>query len=92
MPSVREWMGDPISDNARVVEHYSLSEDGILTGVLTLHDPDNYKVPMVRRAHWRRSDDSGIKFPTLCDPDSFIARSTMRAKWTSTSSADTDRY
>jgi len=71
MPSVREWMGDPISENARVIEHYSLSEDGILTGVLTLHDPDNYKVPMVRRAHWRRSDDSGIKFPTLCDPDSF---------------------
>ncbi len=71
MPSVREWMGDPISENARVVETYSLSEDGILTGIMTLHDPENYKVPMVRRAHWRRGKDIKAKFPVLCDPDSF---------------------
>jgi hypothetical protein len=71
MPSVREWMGDPISEDAKVVERYTLSDDGILTGVMTLHDPANYKVPMVRRAHWRRGEDIDPKFPTLCDPDSF---------------------
>jgi hypothetical protein len=71
MPSVREWMGDPISEDARVTERYSLSEDGILTGVMTLHDPANYVVPMTRRAHWRRGKDTEAKFPVLCDPDSF---------------------
>ena len=71
MPFVREWMGDPISEDARVTERYSLSEDGILTGVMTLHDPANYVVPMTRRAHWRRGKDTEAKFPVLCDPDSF---------------------
>lgn len=70
-PGVREWVGDPISENARVIERYSLDEDGLLVGVLTLYDPENYNEPPIKRARWRRARDTAIKFPSLCDPDSF---------------------
>lgn len=71
MPAVRGFMGDPISENARVVERYSLDDDGILHGVMTLHDPEYYRQPHIRRARWRKSADEDIAFPQLCDPDSF---------------------
>ena len=70
-PSVREWMGDPISEDARVIERYSIDEQGLLVGVMTVYDPQNYRTPPVKRARWRRSDDTDIVFPSLCDPDSF---------------------
>ena len=70
-PSVREWNGDPVSENARVIERYSIDDQGRLVGVMTLHDPDYYDEPPVKRARWRPADDSAIRFPTLCDPDSF---------------------
>ena len=38
---------------------------------MTLHDPDYYDEAPVKRARWRPADDSAIRFPTLCDPDSF---------------------
>ena len=70
-PSIREWMGDPISENARVVERYSIDAEGFLVGVMAVHDPDYYDEPPLKRARWRRADDSAIVFPSLCDPDSF---------------------
>lgn len=70
-PTVREWMGDPISENATVVENYSIDKKGRLVGVLTIHDPENYRQPMVKRARWRKETGSKIRFPSLCDPDSF---------------------
>ncbi len=70
-PTVREWMGDPISENTTVVERYSIDEKGRLVGVLTIHDPDNYNEPMVKRARWRKETGTKVRFPSLCDPDSF---------------------
>lgn len=70
-PSIREWMGDPISENARVVERYSIDEEGFLVGVMTLHDPDYYNEPPIKRGKWRRAAEDLVRFPSLCDPDSF---------------------
>jgi len=71
MPTVRGYMGNPISENARIVERYSLDDQGILHGVMTLHDPENYRQPPIRRNSWRRSPDESVALPQLCDPDSF---------------------
>ena len=70
-PTVREWMGDPISEEAVVIERYSIDDNGRLIGVLTLHDPRNYKQPMIKRVRWRKENDTRVRFPSLCDPDSF---------------------
>ncbi len=69
--NVRDFRGEPVSDGARMQERYSLSEDGqTLSAVITLIDPDNYKVPPIRRRQWKRSPDTVI-YPYECDPDSF---------------------
>ena len=70
--NVRDFGGEPISEQARMEEVYSLSDDGqTLRAVITLHDPDNYERPPVRRRAWRR-DAEGEIFPYECDPDSFF--------------------
>jgi hypothetical protein len=70
-PNVRDFRGEPISENARLEEVYTLSEDGQrLSAVITLHDPENYKRPPVRRRAWTRNPDTEI-YPYECDPDSF---------------------
>lgn len=69
--TVRDFRGELISENARIEERYDLSEDGnTLTLVVTVHDPENYSRPPVRRRMWRR-DASAEIFPYTCDPDSF---------------------
>ncbi len=69
--TVRDFRGEPVSENARIEERYSLSDDGnTLTLVVTVHDPDNYFRPPVRRRLWRRDASTEI-FPYTCDPDSF---------------------
>ena len=69
--TVRDFRGELISENARVEERYSLSDDGnTLTAVITVFDPDNYSRPPVRRRQWQRNDSADI-FPYTCDPDSF---------------------
>lgn len=71
MPNVRDFRGEPISENARLEEVYTLSEDGqTLSAVITLHDPQNYKRPPIRRRTWTRNPDTEI-YPYECDPDSF---------------------
>lgn len=71
-PSVREWMGEPVGENARVVERFWIDEENDqLVGVLELHDPDNYNEPPMKHARWRRAPPDQIRFPSLCDPDSF---------------------
>jgi len=69
--TVRDFRGEVISENARIEERYTLSEDGnTLTAVVTVHDPESYERPPIRRRQWRR--DSGAEiFPYSCDPDSF---------------------
>lgn len=69
--TVRDFRGEVISENARIEERYSLSSDGTtLTAVITVHDPENYERPPVRRRQWIRNNDAEI-FPYTCDPDSF---------------------
>lgn len=69
--TVRDFRGELISENARIEERYSLSEDGnTLSAVITVHDSDNYERPPVRRRQWKRDDEAEI-FPYTCDPDSF---------------------
>jgi len=70
-PSIREWMGDPVSESAVVVERYHIDDDGFLVGVMRLDDPQYYNEPPLKRARWRRASDDVIRFPSLCDPDSF---------------------
>ena len=69
--TVRDFRGELISENARIEERYSLSEDGnTLSAVLTIFDPDSYERPPVRRRRWVRKENTEI-FPYTCDPDSF---------------------
>jgi hypothetical protein len=70
--NVRDFRGEPISENARFVERYDLSEDGqTLSAVMTLYDPENYVKPPIRRRMWRK-DLEAVIFPYECDPDSFF--------------------
>jgi hypothetical protein len=70
-PNVRDFRGEPVSENARMEEVYSLSDDGQrLSAVITLYDPENYRRPPVRRRAWTRDPDTEI-YPYECDPDSF---------------------
>jgi len=69
--TVRDFRGEVISENARIEERYTLSDDGnTLTAVITVHDPEYYERPPVRRRQWRRDEGAEI-FPYTCDPDSF---------------------
>jgi hypothetical protein len=69
--NVRDFRGEPISEQAMLEEVYTLSDDGqTLSAVITLHDPDNYERPPVRRRAWTRRTDMEI-YPYECDPDSF---------------------
>jgi hypothetical protein len=69
--STRDFNGEPVSENTRIVERYFLSNDGNrLNLVMHMHDPDNYNRPPIRRRAWDRDDDALI-FPFECDPDSF---------------------
>ena len=70
--TIRDFNGEPISENAEIVERYRLSEDGNrLSMVMMLNDPDNYERPPIRRRVWTRNDDAVI-YPFECDPDSFF--------------------
>lgn len=69
--NIRDFRGEPISENARMEEVYTLSEDGnTLHAVITLHDPENYRRPPIRRRAWARNPDLHF-YPNECDPDSF---------------------
>ena len=72
--TVRDFRGELISENAVIEERYSLSDDGnTLTAVITVHDPEYYSRPPVRRRQWVRNDEADI-FPYTCDPDSFYLK------------------
>jgi hypothetical protein len=72
--TVRDFRGELISENARIEERYSLSDDGTtLSAVLTVYDPEYYERPPVRRRQWRRNNDAEI-FAYICDPDSFYLK------------------
>jgi len=69
--NIRDFRGEPVSEDAVLKEVYSLSEDGsTLKATITLHDPGNYERPPVRRRAWTRKPSTQM-FPNECDPDSF---------------------
>jgi hypothetical protein len=69
--TVRDFRGELISENAMIEERYTPGDDGkTLSAVITVHDPDYYERPPVRRRKWVRNDAAEI-FPYTCDPDSF---------------------
>ena len=68
----RDFNGEPVGENARLVERYYLTDGGErLNMVMTLHDPDNYERPPIRRRAWYRNEDAQV-LPFECDPDSFF--------------------
>lgn len=64
--------GQPLSENARVVERMSLSADGnTMRSELTLHDPENYHRPITRHRAWKREPNLQI-LEYDCDPYPFF--------------------
>ena len=64
--------GQPLSENSRVVERMSLSEDGqIMRSELTLYDPENYNRPITRHRAWRKTPEVAI-LEYDCDPYPFF--------------------
>ena len=60
-PGFVDQAGQPVSENARVIERLTLSEDGqTLRGLLTLHDPENYLRPVIRYRQWRKTPATTI--------------------------------
>ncbi|MCP5144632.1 MAG: hypothetical protein H6978_07390 [Gammaproteobacteria bacterium] len=69
---IRDYRGEPVSENARITERYTLLDDGqTLYGEMTIDDPENYRQPPLRRTARKRSTES-ILLPYECDPDSFF--------------------
>ena len=64
--------GQPLSENARVVERMSLSADGqVLRSELTVHDPVNYRRSITRHRAWRKTPETTI-LEYDCDPYPFF--------------------
>jgi hypothetical protein len=71
-PSHVDLAGQPLSENARVVERMSLSEDGqVMRSELTLYDPENYRRPITRHRAWRKTPETTI-LEYDCDPYPFF--------------------
>jgi hypothetical protein len=64
--------GQPLSENARVVERMSLGDGGnTLRSELTLYDPDNYNRPITRFRAWTKTPGTVI-LEYDCDPYPFF--------------------
>jgi hypothetical protein len=64
--------GQPLSENARVVERMSLSDDGqTMRSELTLYDPESYNRPITRFRAWRKTPETVI-LEYDCDPYPFF--------------------
>jgi hypothetical protein len=64
--------GQPLSENARVVERMSLDDDGqTLRSEMTVYDPEYYQRPITRHRSWRKTPDTTI-LEYDCDPYPFF--------------------
>jgi hypothetical protein len=64
--------GQPLSENARVVERMSLHDGGnTLRSELTLYDPENYNRPITRIREWTKTPETVI-LEYDCDPYPFF--------------------
>lgn len=72
LPGFVDLAGQPLSENARVIERMSLGDDGqILRAEMTVHDPENYHRPITRHRSWRSSPETEI-LEYDCDPYPFF--------------------
>lgn len=62
--------GEPISSEARVIEHIYIGDDDNLHVELTLHDPANYNRPPQRHTMFAPAPDYEFTYYS-CDPDAF---------------------
>jgi hypothetical protein len=80
LPGFVDLAGQPLSENARVVERISLSADGqTLRSELTLHDPDNYRRPITRHRTWAKTPETTI-LEYDCDPYPFFRGLALEGK------------
>jgi hypothetical protein len=64
--------GQPLSEQARVIERMSLSDDGSeMRSEMTVIDPVNYRRPITRHRQWRKTPDTVI-LEYDCDPYPFF--------------------
>jgi hypothetical protein len=64
--------GQPLSQNARVVERMSLHDGGqVLRSELTVYDSENYRRPITRHRAWRKTPETTI-LEYDCDPYPFF--------------------
>ncbi|MDX1561947.1 MAG: hypothetical protein R3305_03430, partial [Gammaproteobacteria bacterium] len=64
--------GQPLSEDARVIERMSLSDDGQrMRSEMTIFDPANYRRPIVRHRQWRKTPETVI-LEYDCDPYPFF--------------------
>ncbi|MBM87634.1 MAG: hypothetical protein CMQ41_04595 [Gammaproteobacteria bacterium] len=60
-PNFVDQAGQPISDQAKVVERIVMGKNGRnLRSLLTLYDPQNYERPVIRYRQWRKTPDATI--------------------------------
>ena len=78
--NIRDFKGEPLSDNVTVTERYHLSEDGqFLHATMVVNDPDNYYRSPIRRIRRARDHDT-VMLPYECDPDSFYRELYLEGK------------
>lgn len=72
--------GQPLSEDARVVERMSLADGGqTLRSELTLYDPKNYRRPITRHRTWRKTPETTI-LEYDCDPYPFFRGLALEGK------------
>ena len=69
---VKGYMGEKYSENSRMLERFWLNEDGTLSSVMELHDPENFLRPPLQRTRWARQSPDTIPISAACDVDSFF--------------------
>ena len=69
---VKGYMGEVYSENSRMLERYWLNDDGTLSSVTELHDPENFARPPLQRTRWARRNPDTVPIVAACDVDSFF--------------------
>lgn len=60
-PGLVDFYGQPLSENARVVERMYLEDEGqTLVSELALYDPENYERPVTKHRRWRKTPETTI--------------------------------
>ncbi len=68
---LRSGHGNPISENAHTIEHYTLDEEGYLRAEMWVIDPENYHRPPYFRVFWDKNFSQVVTTEHGCDPDAF---------------------